>query len=59
MKITTNKSQRTFTIRKNYNGIISKFRTLPVSKEEFKNMDNYTENDWQDFLNTQQSYYPI
>lgn len=56
MKITSNKSKRTFTIRKED----SKFRTLEMSQNEFDECDNNTNEDWQHFLKTQSgNYYEI
>ena len=52
IKVTPNKSQRTFTIRKD--GI--KFRTLQMSKEEFESADYWTGNDWANFLKTNEYY---
>ena len=48
----SNKSKRTFTIRKNG----SKYRTNQVTKDEFDEMDNYTSNDWDDYLSQSQDY---
>ena len=56
MKITSNKSRRTFTIRKES----TKFRTLEMSRDEFNECDNNTNEDWKDFLRTQGgSYYEV
>ena len=56
MKITSNKSRRTFTIRKES----AKFRTLQMSQNEFDECDNNTNEDWQHFLKTQNgSYYEL
>jgi hypothetical protein len=46
MKATQNKSARTYTLRVNGN----KYRTFPMSKEEFENAYYHTENDWNNFL---------
>lgn len=54
MKITSNKSKRTFTIRKEN----SKFRTLEMSKEEFEECEYNTFSDWKDFLR-KGSYYEV
>ncbi len=60
IKATANQSKRTFTIRKNYpDGTILKYRTGPMSKEEFENCEMNTENDWKDFLRTDGSYYEV
>tara|TARA_R110000803_G_scaffold48020_1_gene99841 strand:- start:199 stop:375 length:177 start_codon:yes stop_codon:yes gene_type:complete len=56
MKITSNKSKRIFTIRKEN----SKFRTLEMSKEEFEEFECNTTSDWKDFLrNETGSYYKL
>jgi hypothetical protein len=56
MKIKSNKSKRTFTIRKEN----AKFRTLQMSQNEFDECDNNTNEDWKDFLRTQNgSYYEV
>tara|TARA_R110000764_G_C11015714_1_gene383720 strand:- start:1866 stop:2051 length:186 start_codon:yes stop_codon:yes gene_type:complete len=53
MKITSNKSKRTFTIRKEN----SKFRTLEMSKKEFEDFEYNTISDWKYFLRNQSDYY--
>ena len=55
MKITSNKSKRTFTIRKES----TKFRTLEMSQNEFDECDNYTNEDWKYFLRSSGSYYEV
>ena len=56
MKITSNKSKRTFTIRKES----AKFRTLEMSRDEFNECNNNTNEDWKDFLRTQSgNYYEV
>lgn len=52
IKVTPNKSQRTFTIRRQ--GI--KFRTLQMSREEFDSADYWTGQDWSNFLKTNEYY---
>lgn len=52
IKVTPNKSQRTYTIRKE--GV--KFRTLQMSKEEFDSADYWTGQDWSNFLKTNEYY---
>mgnify|MGYP007069031351 CR=1 FL=1 len=47
IKISSNKSARTYTIRTNG----STYRTTKMSKEEFEKNSNNTGNDWKDFLN--------
>jgi hypothetical protein len=54
-KSTANKSARTFTIRKNG----STYRTLKMSKEEFRSCQNMTSNDWDNFLKYDNSYYVV
>lgn len=51
IKATANHSKRTFTLRK-YNGseLIAKYRTFPMNKEEFESSQINTENDWKQFL---------
>lgn len=51
---TPNHSKRTFTIRT----ATSKFRTLPMSKNEFRECLRNTANDWQNLLKYD-SYYLI
>jgi hypothetical protein len=46
MKATQNKSARTYTLRVNGN----KYRTFPMTKQEFENAYYHTENDWNNFL---------
>lgn len=48
LKISSNKSKKTFTIKTES----SKYRTLPMSKEEFSSAIHWTGNDWQQFLKT-------
>lgn len=52
IKVTPNKSQRTFTIRRQ--GI--KFRTLQMSREEFDSAEYWTGQDWSNFLKTDEYY---
>ncbi len=52
IKVTPNKSQRTFTIRRQ--GI--KFRTLQMSREEFNSAEYWTGQDWSNFLKTDEYY---
>jgi hypothetical protein len=56
MKITSNKSRRTFTIRKEN----AKFRTLQMSRDEFDECEYNTTEDWEYFLRTQGgNYYEV
>lgn len=48
IKISANKSSRTYTIRTNG----STYRTTKMSKEEFKSNSNNTANDWKNFLSS-------
>jgi hypothetical protein len=60
IKVTPNSSKRTFTIRKYWkDGTISKYRTLPMSKDEFESSQNDTVNDWKNFLSHSSDYYAI
>ena len=53
LKISSNKTKRTFTIRTKY----AKFRTLQFTKEEFEHADFFwTGNDWKQFLKTDEYY---
>lgn len=53
IKISSNQSQRTFTIRTNG----SKYRTYPFNKKEFNECENMTGNDWAYFLRACDSDY--
>lgn len=52
MKATANKSARTYTLRVDGN----KYRTIRMSKEEFESAYYWTENDWRQFLKTDEYY---
>lgn len=55
LKISSNESKRTFTIRTES----GKYRTLPFSKNDFQAANRFwTGNDWQQFLKTDE-YYPV
>ena len=58
LRVTSNKSKRTFTIYKYANGkLILKYRTIPFSKDEFEHRKWFdTENDWKDFLRYSPDY---
>ncbi len=57
IKVKTNQSKRTFTIRKYINGILfAKYRTFPMSKDEFNSNENNTKNDWKQFLKSDDYY---
>ena len=56
MKIYSNQSKKTFTIKTDGN----KFRTVKMSKSEFEELEFNTENDWRNFLKTENgSYYQV
>jgi hypothetical protein len=60
LKVTSNQSKRTFTIRKYDNGhVYAKYRTYPMSKEEFEDCEMNTEGDWKVFLNSSQEYFVV
>lgn len=52
MKITSNKSARTYTIVNE----TAKYRTFKMSKQEFESAYYWTENDWKQFLKTDEYY---
>ncbi len=55
IKVRSNKSRRTFTVRTES----GKYRTLPFIRQEFEHADRFwTGQDWQNFLKTD-SYYKI
>ena len=57
LKVTSNKSKRTFTLRFTYgDGSGVKYRTIPFSKEEFVSAEHWSENDWKQFLKTDEYY---
>ena len=57
IKATANQSKRTFTIRKYIDGkLFAKYRTLQMSKDEFNSAEMNTENDWKDFLKSDDYY---
>ena len=52
---TPNQSKRTFTLRTTLFGrVISKHRTMPMSKDEFEDCEMNTSNDWKDFLRNEE-----
>jgi len=55
MKISTNNSKRTFTIRKQ--GL--KFRTNKMNRVDFQSSLNSTARDWQDYLDYSNDYYLV
>ena len=57
LKATPNYSKRTFTIRKTYtDGMKVKYRTCQMSKDEFSDCEMNTENDWKQFLKSDDYY---
>ena len=52
MKITSNKKARTYTI----NMVYAKYRTFKMSKQEFECNQYNTDNDWKQFLKTDEYY---
>jgi len=54
---TANQSKRTFTIRKYVDGKLSaKYRTIQMSQSEFDNEEMNTDNDWKQFLKSDDYY---
>jgi len=57
IKVTANQSKRTFTIRKYIDGkLFTKYRTLPMNQDEFDREEMNTENDWKQFLKSDDYY---
>ena len=57
IKATANQSKRTFTIRKYIDGkLFAKYRTIEMSQEEFDSEEMNTENDWKQFLKSDDYY---
>ena len=57
LNVTANQSKRTFTIRKVVDGkTITKYRTFPMPQEEFDREEMNTENDWKQFLKSDDYY---
>jgi hypothetical protein len=53
IKVSSNQSKKTFTIKTES----GKYRTLQMSSQEFNSADrNWTGNDWQNFLKTDEYY---
>lgn len=60
LKISTNYAKKTFTIRKVSKGVtLTKYRTNPMSKAEFKEHEHNTPADWAEFLRTSDNYYKL
>ncbi|MBS3739660.1 MAG: hypothetical protein KGY51_11815 [Psychroflexus sp.] len=57
INVRANQNKRTYTIRKTHeDGSKTKYRTIPMSQEEFESAENWTANDWQQFLKTDEYY---
>ena len=57
LRVSPNRAKRTFTLRFYYeNGTVVKYRTMRMSIEEFRVIEWNTENDWIDFLRTDEYY---
>jgi hypothetical protein len=57
IKAVSNKAKKTFTISKYNNGkLISKYRTIPLSNEEFEENELNTQSDWLNFLKNSNEY---
>lgn len=58
--VKTNKKARTATIRVYYNGkLFCKYRTCKMSKEELEDFECFTQNDINNFLKNDLSYYEV
>jgi len=59
IKVKSNKANRTFTIRKYIdNKFLAKYRTCEMTKDEFNSEEMNTENDWKQFLKSD-NYYKV
>ena len=57
IKVKANQSKRTFTIRKYIDGkLFAKYRTNEMSQCEFESEEMNTENDWAQFLKSNDYY---
>lgn len=57
IKVRANQSKRTFTIRTYLNGkFFAKYRTIEMSQGEFDSEEMNTENDWKQFLKSNDYY---
>ena len=57
IKVKANQRLRTFTIRKYINEkLFVKYRTIQMSQEEFDSEEMNTENDWKQFLKSDDYY---
>ena len=60
LKIKSNESAQTFTIRKYVNGkFFTKYRTIKFNKIEFEDLEINTENDWKHFLYNNKNEYTV
>ena len=55
IRVSSNKAKRTWTIRVSS----GKYRTYPMSREDFNASDFWTGNDWHNFLRNTGDYYPV
>lgn len=53
IKVTSNKAKRYFTL---WTSTGNKYRTIPMSKEEFQSCEHNTDNDWKHFLKSDEYY---
>lgn len=53
IKVKANQSKRTFTIRTSGG---NKYRTIPMSQDEFDSAEMWTQEDWRQFLKTDEYY---
>lgn len=57
IKVSANQSKRTFTIRCYDNSVLyAKYRTNKMSQDEFDSEEMNTENDWKQFLKSDDYY---
>jgi len=57
IKVSANQSKRTFTIRKYIDGkLFAKYRTDKMSQGRFDNEEMNTDNDWKQFLKSDDYY---
>jgi len=57
IKVSANQSMRTFTIRKFIDGKLSaKYRTIQMTQNDFDNEEMNSENDWKQFLKSDDYY---
>lgn len=57
IKVSANQNKRTFTIKKYIDGkLFAKYRTIQMTQEEFESEEMNTENDWKQFLKSDDYY---